>query len=275
MKQGKLRLRAARRPAFHALLCLLFGFALPLLAVRILWPGHEAAAFGGGIVLACAFGAWLRLPLLWLLFILLAPVAALIALGAGLRGIPSYVYVLLTLALLLIFWNVLRDRVPLYLSNDTADAALLEIVQERGGRHFADLGCGLGGTALHIARHLPRCRVTGVETAPFPYAVARLRAALSRCRNIEIRYCDLWDFPLEDVDVAYAFLSPAPMEKLIDKAMREMRPGSLFVSNSFAAKRHPCDEVLELSDGRHTRLLLWHMGKTGSASGTNSSRRDC
>lgn len=275
MKQKEIRHRVARRPAFYAMLCLLFGFALPLLAVRFLLPGNETVAFGGGIVLACAFGVWLRLPLLWLLFIPLAPVTALVALGTGLRGVPSYVYVLLTLALLLVFWNVLRDRVPLYLSNDTTDAALLDIVQERGGRHFVDLGCGLGGTALYMARHLPQCRVTGVETAPFPFAVARIRAALSRCRNIEIRYCDLWSYALDDVDIAYAFLSPAPMDKLIDKATEEMKPGTLLISNSFAAKKHPCDEVLELSDGRHTRLLLWYIGKTRPESGTISSRRDC
>ncbi len=269
------RIRATRRPALHALLCLLFGLALPLLAVRAWWPGHEPAAIGGGIVLACILGLWLRLPLIWLLFILLAPIVALAALGTGLRNVPSYLYILAALALLLVFWNVLRERVPLYLTNETTNAALLDIVQEREGRHFADLGCGIGGTALHIARHLPHCRVTGVETAPVPYAIARFRTMLSGCRNIEIRYCSLWDYPLAGIDIAYAFLSPAPMDRLIGKAKKEMKPGTLFISNSFSSESHPCDEVVELNDGRHTRLLLWHMAMMGADGEGNSPHRDC
>jgi hypothetical protein len=43
----------------------------------------------------------------------------------------------------------------------------------------------------------------------------------------------LWQTPLADHDLVYAFLSPAPMSELWAKAQAEMRPGSLFVSNSF------------------------------------------
>ena len=34
-------------------------------------------------------------------------------------------------------------------------------------------------------------------------------------------------------DVVYAFLSPAPMPRLWEKVQREMRPGTLFISNRF------------------------------------------
>ncbi len=70
----------------------------------------------------------------------------------------------------------------------------------------------------------------------------------------------LWETDLADSDLVYAFLSPEPMPALFEKARRQMKPGSLFVSNSFAVPDVEADEVWELSDRRGTRLYLYGMG---------------
>jgi hypothetical protein len=59
--------------------------------------------------------------------------------------------------------------------------------------------------------------------------------------------------------VIYAYLSPAPMERLWEKARAEMKPGSLFISNSFAVPGVSFDEVVELNDLSHSRLLIRRM----------------
>ncbi|MDP3440867.1 MAG: class I SAM-dependent methyltransferase, partial [Azonexus sp.] len=51
--------------------------------------------------------------------------------------------------------------------------------------------------------------------------------------NISWRWEDMWQVRLDDFDVVYAFLSPAPMPRLWEKIQAEMKPGSLFISNSF------------------------------------------
>jgi len=50
--------------------------------------------------------------------------------------------------------------------------------------------------------------------------------------------------------VVYCFLSPVPMPPLFDKARREMRPGSLLISNSFQITGHPADEIVSVDDLR-------------------------
>jgi len=41
------------------------------------------------------------------------------------------------------------------------------------------------------------------------------------------------------------------------KAQQEMKPGSILVSNSFAVPDVEAEDVWELSDGRHTQLLIY------------------
>ena len=74
--------------------------------------------------------------------------------------------------------------------------------------------CGVGG---------------GVAAAPVPYGIATARRSF--LTNAEVRFQGLWALKLADFGVAYAFLSPAPMRRLTDKAEAEM--AKLATSFSF------------------------------------------
>ena len=56
-----------------------------------------------------------------------------------------------------------------------------------------------------------------------------------------------------------SFLSPAPMERLFAKAKAEMKPGSLFISNSFHVPNEPPTRIVELDDKRQTQLFVWEL----------------
>jgi hypothetical protein len=62
---------------------------------------------------------------------------------------------------------------------------------------------------------------------------------------------------LSRYDVAYAFLSPQPMPRLYEKVVAEMKPDTLFISNSFVVPDNPADEIAEVDDARETKLHLW------------------
>jgi hypothetical protein len=49
------------------------------------------------------------------------------------------------------------------------------------------------------------------------------------------------------------------MARLWDKARAEMKPGSLFISNSFPVPSVPPAETVELQDLSHARLLIWRL----------------
>ncbi len=133
--------------------------------------------------------------------------------------------------LLLVYRGALTGQVPLYLSNKQTVQALADLMAARGDTRFLDLGAGVGSTTVPLADALPDSHFTGYENAPLTWLVGLL---LSVGRpNIRWRWDDLWQAHLGNYDVVYAFLSPAPMPQLWEKVQAEMKPGSLFISNSF------------------------------------------
>lgn len=210
-------------------------------------PGLAAAAVGSGAALL----AWLwRLPVWWrLINLLFVP-----ALWLGLQAEFNTNWYLAGFALLaMTSLGAVRTRVPLYLSSGKAAAELAGVIPSHGS--FMDLGCGLGGPLARLARLRPDVGLRGVEAAPLNWLVSSLRLG----RRAHIRLGSIWDLNLSQYDVVYAYLSPAPMARLWDKVRSEMRPGSLFISNSFSVPGVPPDETIDLHDHSRGCLLIWRL----------------
>jgi hypothetical protein len=205
-------------------------------------------------VLAAALGACLRLPAWWIpLNLLFIPAAAVV----HRLGLPPGLFLLAFVVLALVFWTTFHTRVPLYLSSRDAGEKLTDLVPVAAGVHVLDLGCGFGGVLRQLAGLRPLARVEGVEIAPLPALVAWLR--LRRVPQCRVRRGDLWRLDLAQYDVVYAFLSPAPMAALWDKVRREMRPGTVFVSNSFPVPGVGPDRVIQLAGRGARSLYVWHL----------------
>lgn len=246
-----------RRPVFKALLAHLVALAITIAVAQIagryfqtLVPPWGLAAIHGGA--AACIGFLLGLDRWWIPINLLAPFAVLAAL---ILNAPDWVYAVAFIGTLLVFWNAGSDRVPLYLSNARTWQALIDLVPKDQPYRFIDLGCGLGGTLTAVKNARPLCLCFGVETAPIPFFLSKLR--VGRAATVEFK--SLWDVDLSDFDLVYSFLSPEPMTELFAKAKTQMKPGSLFVSNSFAVPGNPPDRTIEVNDRRQTTLLIWHM----------------
>lgn len=210
-------------------------------------------------VIAGAFAALMgfitKLPLWWLPINLVFPVAIYSTLAADL---PSWIFLAGFVILALFYWNSAGDRVPLYLSNTTTWNALSSLVSDRPGP-FIDMGCGFAGPLFFLANSYPDRQFVGVESAPFPYLVARLRKLISPLNNVDIVYKDLWQTDLSCYQTVYAFLSPAPMQKLFEKVIQEMPSDSLFISNSFTVPSESATRTMELDDRRKTKLHIWEI----------------
>lgn len=217
-----LRALATQAAAFLLLALLALAFAGRLRLPAGLWIAAQA-------LLAALLGRLWGLRGGWLSFQVCLPPA--LAWQAG-HAAPAWLYPLLLALLLLVYGGGLLTRVPLYHSNRAAWAQLLELLPERADCRVVDLGAGFGGPLAHLARHRPEGRFLGVEASPLPWLVAWLRRWPLR-RNCRVRLGSLWSQDLAPFDLAFAFLSPAPMARLWTKALGEMRPGSLLVSHSF------------------------------------------
>ncbi len=70
----------------------------------------------------------------------------------------------------------------------------------------------------------------------------------------------MWAIKLGEYDVIYAYLSPEPMAKLLDKLRSEMRPDALFISNSFALPEIKPTQQHDLNDFSRSRLYIYRYG---------------
>lgn len=217
---------------------------LPLLAFD--WPLPSLAVMQGGI--AFLLSRWRNLPVWWqAINAVFFPLAWL----ASQANLPPVWYLAGFLLLVLTSLGSLRTRVPLFLSSRQAVAAVAARVPE--GARVLDLGCGLGGWLAGMRASRPDLRLAGVEMAPLNWLISRLRLS----GKASVGLGSLWDADLSAYEVVYAYLSPAPMAELWRKIEREMRPGTLFISNTFAIPGVEPDEIVELHDMSRARLLIW------------------
>lgn len=226
------------------LLARLVDFRMPLLA---------AAMVHG--VLAAAIGHLLGLNRWWWI-INFAFVPALLLLIA--LNVPPLACLVGFGLLLLLNWNSLSGGVPLYLTGDATCDKLAELIEHRGETfRFIDLGSGLAGTLCRLSRRFPKAQFEGVETAPLVFLASWFRCLFrSNCR---VRYQSLWKVDLARYDVVYCFLSPVPMPELWRKAVAEMRPNTLLISNTFEIPGATPTRIVEMNDWRSSKLLLWEM----------------
>ena len=171
--------------------------------------------------------------------------------------IPGWIYLALFLGLLLVFGGGLFSRVPLYHASEDTWAKLADLLPERPGPRFVDLGCGFGGPVAHLAQMRPDALFVGVEASPLTWLVAWLRCLPHR--NAHIRLGSLWRTNLADFDVTYAFLSPVPMPALWAKVRREMRPESRFISHSFEVPNESPQRVIPVKGRDGAKLLVWDL----------------
>jgi len=242
-------------PIFRACLAQAVAFGFLALVVRAgLMP---RAIHGTGVLLllgtlAVGTGQGLGLGRGWLPFLLGFPWVMALLLR---HPVPGWVWPAALAALLLVYGGGMLTRVPLYNSNRAAWAALLDLLPP-GPARFVDLGAGLGGPLAFLARERPDARFLGVEASPLTWLAAWLRTL--PCRgNCRVRWGSLWREDLGEFDVVYAFLSPAPMPELWAKAVREMKPGSLLVSNTFAVPGQEPLRRIPLSGREDACLLVW------------------
>lgn len=170
--------------------------------------------------------------------------------------IPPVVFLAAFLLMLAIYWSAYRTQVPLYLSSDKVWHALEGLLPKTGFR-FIDLGSGLGGVLSHLARARQDGCFQGIEYAPLPLLISRLRCM--SLQNCKVRWGSLWDCNLAEYDVVFAYLSPVPMDRLMRKVRSEMRPGTLFISSTFAVPNQAPDYRIEVDDMHGSTLLVWCM----------------
>lgn len=245
-------------PIALAVLAQLLAFLLCGLAAWVAQASGSTFNFGVALILlsssAVLFSYVLRLRTWWLFIQALFVPVVVVALS--LQLVPEW-YLAGFVGLVLVYWSTFNTQVPLYLSRRQVWHRVNAQLSDRPGLRCIDLGSGLGGWVQYLARMRGDSHFNGIEAAPLPYWVGKLRTFFQA--NAAITWGNFWQHDLSAYDVVFAYLSPVPMPDLWNKVQREMRPGSLFISYRFSVPGVVPSTVIELNDLGRTQLYLWRL----------------
>jgi SAM-dependent methyltransferase len=248
-----------RVPAMRALLIQILALAATLalgFAVSSLTGAKltiTAIALSQGIIAAvitrlCKLAPW------WWFLQAVFPIALVETLSLH---IPPVFFLAAFLVLLCLFWSTFRTQVPFYPSGPVVWRAVAELLPQDRSIRFVDIGSGLGGLVLYLANRQREGSFLGIEIAPLPWFVSALRCRARRS-NAEFLRGDYDQLDFVRYDVVFAYLSPAAMLALWQKASDEMRAGSLLLSYEFAIPDAVPDIVSVPIEGG-PRLYGWYI----------------
>lgn len=130
---------------------------------------------------------------------------------------------------------------------------ILALVPMRPGQRFYDLGCG-EGRVLIAARQKYGVHAVGYEVNVCAYLYARLNIWWHG-GGVEVRFRNFMQADLSDADVIYCYQASGAIQQLRDKFNRELKPGTIVISNTYTIERWLTPTVVTLAHGIMTRNI--------------------
>lgn len=136
---------------------------------------------------------------------------------------------------------------------------LFNMLPEMIKGEIAELGSGWGTVLLPLARHFPRCQVTGFEISPFPYLVSKIIATVLGVSHLIILRQDFFQISLSRFSLVVCYLYPGAMKKLKIKFENELNPDSYVLSHTFAIPDWKPLNMIRSDDLYKTPIYLYQV----------------
>lgn len=171
--------------------------------------------------------------------------------------LPTQFYLIGFLISLSLYWTTFRTQVPFYPSRPVVWKHVSDLIPQDTSIRMVDIGSGLGDLTLYLAKQRQESYFLGVEIAPLPWFISALRARMQQSKA-KFKLGDYNVQKFSEFDVVFAYLSPAAMPALWEKAKSEMRPGSMLISYEFNIDKVPA--TIDISVREDLPLLyVWIM----------------
>lgn len=136
-------------------------------------------------------------------------------------------------------------------SSRKAQKALLSLA---GSGIVYELGSGWGSLAVALSK---KNRVHAFENATIPWLVSLLQKRFHQANNLSIERTDFFTKDLSKADIVICYLYSGAMQKLGPKFEKELKKGTLVISNSFQIPGKKPDQVIEVNDWMRSKIYCY------------------
>ena len=180
-------------------------------------------------ILAALLARHFKLAIWWQWILFIFPLAIWLALKLDLT--PSVLFVGFLLFVLM-YWSVFLTQVPYYPSGQGACDVVAKLIDHDKHLEIIEIGSGLGGFSIQLAKMRPNSRYTGIEIAPLPLLISLIRSKYQRSL-VRFKLGNYEKVDFSRYDLVFAYLSPVAMPKLYEQCKMQMESGSILVSHEF------------------------------------------
>ncbi len=170
------------------------------------------------------------------------------------------VLVLVIYADLSILIYSLRNGIAPMPTSPKVKAALLNTLGELSVQgNYYELGSGWGTLTFPMAKRFPNSTILGIENSRVPYTISKCLSWVFPKRNLKLCRADFFTVSLAESDLVICYLYRGAMERLRGKFERELRPGTIVVSNTFSVPNWEPKQVLQATDLYRSKIYVYQV----------------
>ena len=109
-----------------------------------------------------------------------------------------------------------------------------------------DLGCGDGRVLFMALKTNPNISCVGIEIAPFPFLIAKIKQLFYFSKNIHIIYGNFFNINISPASCVFLYLFPKALDNLLHKLEKELKSGSKVVSCDFYFSKRKPDKIIKI-----------------------------
>lgn len=148
-------------------------------------------------------------------------------------NILLFILFLIILSAYSMLWPPDSPWAPWWRTNKKTAKAICELANVGEKDLVYDLGCG-DGTLILTAVKEYKAKAVGIEVDPIRYLVSFLRVIKNgQIRNITLKRANFFKIPINEATIVVVYLVPKTLEKLKEKFIKELKPGTLIVSYKY------------------------------------------
>jgi hypothetical protein len=163
---------------------------------------------------------------------------------------------LVSIAFSIIFYSLKYGISPMP-STFKAQQAILSAIPVDITGNILELGSGWGSLAFPMAKKFPACRIQAYEISPIPWMFSLFIQRLIGYKNLVIKRENFFYLSFQQASVIVCYLYPQAMIRLKNKFEKELIPGTIVISHTFAIPGWTPFKQIRLNDLYHTLIYIY------------------